>query len=254
MTTVRFTRTNRRGIAAPAAGGSMASSSWTDTARRPRTRIACRIFGSARTVQGCRSCRRMIDPGRSPRSTFRTIAPTRACGTSSRASTFQNTSTSPSLSEMSSVARECSAYGVRKSRGFQPTWDVDLVLRPHQLEPDEPVRQARQVRVRPRVVADAAEPRLRVGGPRPVREPVADVEEGRVRAVPLQDPEQLRRVRARPVVERERDRVTVTAAARDDLPPRRGSGGTHGVAPTRAESWVARARASAAPAPPSPPG
>ena len=27
----------------------------------------------------------------------------------------------PSFSEMSSVARECSAYGVRKSRGFQPT-------------------------------------------------------------------------------------------------------------------------------------
>ncbi len=52
----------------------MASSSWTDTARRPRSRIARRIFGSARTVQGCRSCRRMIDPGRNPRSTFRTIA------------------------------------------------------------------------------------------------------------------------------------------------------------------------------------
>ena len=60
-------------------------------------------------------------PGRRPRSTFRTILPTRACRTSSCASTFQNTSTSPSLTEMSSVARECSAYGVRKSRGFQPT-------------------------------------------------------------------------------------------------------------------------------------
>ena len=110
--------------------------------------------------------------------------------TSSRASTFQNTSTSPSRSEMSSVARECSAYGVRKSRGFQPTCAVDLVLRPHQLEPDEPVRQARQVRVRPGVVADAAEPRLRVRGMRPVREPVADDEERRVRAVAPQDLEE----------------------------------------------------------------
>src|SRR6185312_14118826 len=94
-----------------------------------------------------------------------------------------------------------------------------VVLRAHQLEPDEPVRQARQMGVRPRVVADAAQPRLRVRGVRPVCEPVADVEERRVRPASLQDPQQLRRVRARPVVEGQRDRVTVTAAARDDLPP-----------------------------------
>ena len=162
----------------------------------------------------------MIEPGRRPRSTFRTIAPTRACRhVVARVDVPEHLDEPEPQRDVVGRARMLRVRRAKEPR-LPADLRVDLVLRPHQLEPDEPVRQARQVRVRPRVVADAAEPRLRVRGMRPVREPVADVEERRVRAVAPQDREQLRRVRARAVVEGERDRVAVAAAARDDLPPR----------------------------------
>ena len=150
------------GIAARGAGGSIASSSCTDTARKPRSRIARRIFGSARSVQGWRSCRRMIDPGRSPRSTFRTIAPTR--GVRDVVASRRRSRTPRRARASTDLVRRPRMLGIRGAEEPRLPADlrIDLVLRPHQLEPDEPVRQARQVRMRPGVVADAAEPRLRV--------------------------------------------------------------------------------------------
>ena len=112
--------------------------------------------------------------------------------------------------------------GVRRPK--EPRLPADLrlhlVLGSHQLQPDEPVGQSRQVRMRPSVVPDAAEPSLHVRGLRPVREPVPDVEERGVRAVAPQDGEDPHRVGTRPVVEGERDRVATAASAGDDLVPR----------------------------------
>src|SRR5438270_1446123 len=89
----------------------------------------------------------------------------------------------------------------------------DRRLRAQELPDDVPPLQAREARMRPRVVAHGAEDRLGAHEPRAAGGAAPHDEEGRPRTRPPEQLQHARCVRARPVVEGERDVAAVPAAA-----------------------------------------